>query len=94
MPIRCYKPKIVETASVCYSEKIKIVSVTSEKIRYFFTADSMHFICFICTGFTARNKINLNISLIKKRRLHLKVEQNKVANNISVHVMTWFTRWN
>ena len=40
------KPKIVETASVCYSEKTKIVSVTSEKIRYFFTADNMHFICF------------------------------------------------
>ena len=40
------KPKIVETASVCYSEKIKIVLVTSEKIRYFFTADSMPFICF------------------------------------------------
>ena len=40
------KPKIVETASVGYNEKIKIVSVTSEKIRYFFTADSMHFICF------------------------------------------------
>ena len=40
------KPKIVETASVCHSEKIKIVSVTSEKIRYFFTADNMHFICF------------------------------------------------
>ena len=40
------KPEIVETASVCYSEKIKIVSVTSEKIRYFFTADSMPFICF------------------------------------------------
>ena len=40
------KPKIVDIAFVCYSEKIKIVSVTSEKIRYFFTADSMPFICF------------------------------------------------
>ena len=40
------KPKIVETASVCYSEKIKIVLVTSENIRYFFTSDNMPFICF------------------------------------------------
>ena len=40
------KPKVVETPSVCYSEKIKIVFVTSEKIRYLFTADSMPFICF------------------------------------------------
>ena len=30
---------------------------TSEKIRYFFTADNNTYICFRCNEFTARNKI-------------------------------------
>ena len=35
------KPEMVETTLIYYSEKILIVSVTSEKIQYFFTVDTI-----------------------------------------------------
>ena len=62
--------KIAKKALFCYSsilfysENI-IVSVTSEKIRYFFTVEKYQFYShLICIEFTACDKINLNFYLV------------------------------
>ena len=58
------KALTVEIASVYLSEKYKIVFVSSEKIRFFFTVDKITFICFrfACIEFTAMNKIKCSFA--------------------------------